>query len=198
MVSKDKVTKLKRCLSEALANEHMPAKKILCLTGKIIALGTTFSPVAGLRMCALYALLKSKGSWYDRLVLSDEARKEVSFWSSSLQQYNGQPIWRAPSAVRVVYSDAGDTGFGGYTVQHGRQWSEQEAEESSTWRELRAVGEVLETVAPKMINHRIQWFTDNQNAVRIIQVGSRKENLQVEPLRIFELTLRYSIRLEPE
>ena len=49
-----------------------------------------------------------------------------------------------------------------------------------------------------MINHRIRWFTDNQNVVRIIQVGSGKENLQAEALRIFELTVRYSIRLEPE
>ena len=203
MVPHDKVTKLQRYLSEALENEQMPAKKIASLTGKIIALGIAIGPVTRLRTRALYALLESKSSWYDRLVLSDEARREVSFWSSSLQQYNGQPIWRAPSAVRVVYSDASDTGFGGYTVQHGGhvvqgQWSEQEAGESSTWRELRAVGEVLETVAPKMINHRIRWFTDNQNVVRIIQVGSGKENLQVEALRIFELTVRYSISLEPE
>lgn len=88
---------------------------------------------------------------------------------NSLQHYNGQPIWRSPSALRVVYSDASDTG---YTVEHGShvvhgQWSIQEAKESSTWRELKAVAEILESVACKLSNLRVCWFTD-QN---IIQVG---------------------------
>ena len=34
--------------------------------------------------------------------------------------------------------------------------------------------------------------------MRIIQVGSGKENLQAEALRIFTLALQYSIKLEPE
>ena len=47
--------------------------------------------------------------------------------------------------MRVVYSDASDTGFGGYTVEHGyhmaqEQWSQNEAACSSTWRELRKGG----------------------------------------------------------
>jgi len=51
--------------------------------------------------------------------------------------------------VRVVFSDASDTGFGGYTVEHGGliangQWSREVAQQSSTWRELRAVRLVLE------------------------------------------------------
>ena len=39
--------------------------------------------------------------------------------------------------MRVVYSDASGTGFGGYTVEHGPQvahgqWSDWEARQSST------------------------------------------------------------------
>ena len=55
---------------------------------------------------------------------------------------------RLPSAVRVVYSDASDTGYGGYVVEHGPcvaygQWTTHEAHQSSTWRELTAVLRVL-------------------------------------------------------
>ena len=51
---------------------------------------------------------------------------------------NCQPIWQSPSAVRVVYADASDTGYGGYVVEHGDcvvygQWTEHEAQQSSTW-----------------------------------------------------------------
>ena len=50
----------------------------------------------------------------------------------------------------MVYSDASDVGYGGYMVEHGNrvtngQWSEREAQESSTWRELRAVRLTLES-----------------------------------------------------
>ena len=50
----------------------------------------------------------------------------------------------SPSAVRVVFTDASETGFGGYTIEHGchiahSQWTQQEMHHSSTWRELAAV-----------------------------------------------------------
>ena len=86
--------------------------------------------------------------WSDVLEISPEARHELMFWKASLAEYSFQPIWHVPSAVRVVYSDASDTGYGGYVVEHGQcvsygQWTRSEAEQSSTWRELAAVLLVL-------------------------------------------------------
>ena len=57
-------------------------------------------------------------------------------------------IWHSPSAIRVVYSDASNTGYGGYMVEHSCHiaqglWLPQEAKLSSTWRELWAVFKVL-------------------------------------------------------
>ena len=54
--------------------------------------------------------------------------------------------------VCTQYSDASDTGYGGYTVEHGMHiaqgnWLPDEAKQSSTWRELVAVGRVLMSVA---------------------------------------------------
>ena len=88
------------------------------------------------------------------LTLSAEAREEINFWYSSLEEYNSQPIWHTPSAVRVVYTDASDTGYGGYVVEHADcvsygQWTCQKAEHSSTWRELSAVLRVLQAVSEK-------------------------------------------------
>ena len=133
----------------------------------------------------------------------EAAREEIEFWLSSLESYNGQSIWVRPSATRVAYSDASNTGFGGYIVEHGPyvahgQWSEWEANQSSTWRELAAVGKILNSVANKLANNRIKWFTDNQNVVRILQVGSRKEHLQDLAVNILKTSLEHSIRLEPE
>ena len=94
------------------------------------------------------------------LTLSHEASKELEFWSRGLDGYNAQPIWHTPSAVRVVYSDASDTGYGGYVVEHGAsvsygQWTPLEAEYNSTWRELAAVWFVLLPVDNSLTNHRV-------------------------------------------
>ena len=115
----------------------------------------------------------------------------------------GSQFGGGPSAVRVACSDTSDTGYGGYTVLHGMHvahgcWKEHEAKQSSTWRELVAVARVMESVANKLGSTRVRWFTDNQNVVRILQVGSGKAHLQVEALRVFELCVQYQIHLEPE
>ena len=94
-------------------------------------------------------------------------------------EWNLQNIWRSLSAIRVVYSDASGSGFGGYTMEHGPQivhgqWVEWEAQQSSTWRELKAVHIVLQALAPKLQNERLRWLTDNQNVVRIVLHGSKK------------------------
>ena len=102
-----------------------------------------------------------------QLQLSDKAKQELEFWLAQVKQLNGQNLWPKPSAVRVVYSDASDTGYGGYAVEHGGQiatgqWDLEESRQSSTWRELRAVRMVLMSFESQLQNERVRWFTDYQ------------------------------------
>ena len=101
-----------------------------------------------------------------KLTLSDGASQEIDFWLSKITKLNSTHIWPKSSAVRVVYSDASATGYGGYMVEHGNliangQWSPDEAKQSSTWREPRAVKMVLESFQSKLKHERVRWFTDN-------------------------------------
>ena len=43
------------------------------------------------------------------LVLSGRVKAVLSFWLTGSDEFNSQPVWHNPSAVRVVYSDANDT-----------------------------------------------------------------------------------------
>ena len=152
---------------------------------------------------SMYTVLESRLSWWDSLSMSEAAHQELEFWNACLTDYNCQPIWHSPSAIRVVYSDASDTGYGGYVVEHGPcvtygQWEEHEACQSSTWRELAAVLRVLTAVADKLVNFRVRWFTDNQNVSRILQIGSKKPSLHSLALKVFSLVVQHQIRLEPE
>ena len=78
------------------------------------------------------------------------------------------------------------------------QWSKYEATLSSTWRELKAVSLVLDSFAARLAGHRVKWFTNNQNVVRIVEAGSKKQHLQSIALSIFVTYFRQDIRLDME
>ena len=81
-------------------------------------------------------------------------------------------------------------GYGDYIVEHGShvvcgQWSLTESLKSSTWRELRAVELTLQSLLSDLSGHRVKWYTDNQNVVRTLLVGSKKAELHTGAIRIF-------------
>ena len=190
-------------LKRTAQKPKLSARFLASLVGRIISMGLAVGPVSRFMTRSLYAVLESRLMWCDMLTITEEARSELDFWSANLTDYKTQPIWHSPSAVRVVYSDASDTGYGGYVVEHGYhaaygQWSLSESRQSSTWRELTAVWRVLQSLEKKLANLCIRWFSDNQNVVRILQVGSRQPHLQGIALKIFALSVRSHIHLQPE
>ena len=159
-IPEEKIKALKSKLVEIKSVRFVPARHLASVIGKISSMSLGLGPVSRLMTRSLYATLNKKLSWFQSLEISSEASTEVEFWLARLEEFNGQDIWPKPSAVRVVYSDASATGYGGYTVEHGNlvasgQWSSQEATQSSTWRELRAVRMVLESFKNKLRNERI-------------------------------------------
>ena len=97
----------------------MPARALASLIGKIVAMSPALGPVTRLMTRSLYAMLNSRRSWCQQVVLSPEAREELLFWQRQIGSFNGQSIRPSPSVIRVVYSDASSTGYGGYYVEHG-------------------------------------------------------------------------------
>ena len=202
-VPRDRLTAVACKLQRACQLKLVPAKQLASVVGSIISMGLAIGPVSRFMTRSLYTLLNTKLSWWEMLEVTPEAHQELEFWKACLDDYNCQPIWHSPSAVRVVYSDASDTGYGGYVVEHGPcvaygQWTTHEAHQSSTWRELTAVLRVLSAVAVKLMNFRVRWFTDNHNVARILLVGSKMALLQATALKIFSLSVQYQIRLETE
>ena len=72
------------------------------------------------------------------------------------------------------------------------------AVQSPTWRELSAVCLVLYSVANKLVNAQVRWFTGKQNVVWTLQVGSKKPHLQKIALKVLSPAIHFQIRLEPE
>lgn len=141
-----KIEVLRSILAATLDKDYIPAKHIASIVGKIISMSIVLGPVARLMMRSLYTLLNNQKFWFQRLTISTEARTELSFWSKTYRTYGRviQPLkWSSGS------------GFGGYTMERGPQivhgqWSEWEAQQRSTWRELKAVHTLLQALAPKL------------------------------------------------
>jgi hypothetical protein len=187
----EKIENLKNLIKVSLQSRDMSAKDIAGIVGRIISMGLGIGPITRLRTRCLYALLESRLSWYDKLIVTNDATEELAFWLENLE------------LVRVVCSDASDSGYGGYVVEQGChiahcQWNTEEMGKSSTWRELMAVARILPSVAHKLTNHRVRWFTDNQNVVRILTNGSRLPDLQTVAVEIFKFVFQNSISVEPE
>ena len=104
---------------------------------------------------------------------------------------------------KVVYSDASHSGYAGYEVQsisgiaHG-QWSMLESAQSSTWRELKAVYNVLLSLRDILAHSRIKWFTDNTSVCIIVEKGSMNRDLQDIAVEIFSFCMVNCISLEIE
>ena len=181
----------------------IPARLLASVIGKIVSMPLALGPITRLMTCGMYAVLNTRVSWCQLLALSAEAKSEMLFWQNKINLFNGQDLWPKSSAIRIVYSGASNMGYGGYTVEHGGQiangqWSKEEAAQSSTWRELRAVKMVLESFESKLQNEKVRWFTDNQNVVRIILNWRKKPALQQEALAIFDTSVKARIHVEPE
>ena len=118
-IPESKLQRLQNQLSKKDGFHPIPAKALASIIFKIVALSPAMGPVTRLMTCSLYSVLSSRRSWCQLLVLSPEARDELLFWQRQINLFNGQNIWPSPSAVQVVYSDASNTGYGGYCVEHG-------------------------------------------------------------------------------
>ena len=118
-----------------------------------------------------------------------------------MRALNGVLFWPTPFAPsKVLFSDASSRGCAGFiqgsTLLCHRNWSTEESQKSSTWRELVAIKFALEAFDNHLAGQRVHCNTDNKNVVRIIQVGSMVKELQDIALNISLFTSHRQIHLD--
>ena len=73
----------------------------------------------------MYHDILSAEFWSQHIALSPEAMQEVQCWKESFDDCRGQPIWKTDPRIDVIaYSDASDSGWGGYRINVAGSWSE--------------------------------------------------------------------------
>ena len=163
----------------------LKARYLASIIGKIMSMSLAIGPVRRLMTRSMYALFNTRKHWSQSLALTLEAKEELQFWIKYIDHINRKEIWLSPSAVSIVCQCHRIWWLQhGCHVAHG-SWSKEKMTQSSTWKELREVRVVLESLLPKLKNERVHWFSDNQNVVRILDIGSKKPDLQKEALALF-------------
>ena len=99
-----------------------------------------------------------------------------------------------------MFSGASSTGCGtfiqGSSLFCHRNWSTEESQKSSTWRELFAIKFSLNAFDGQLVGRRVRCFNDNQIIVRIAVVGSMVKDLHDIALDVFLLASQRNIQLD--
>ena len=207
LVSERRVKSLREQLTYLFYKQRPNAKECARLTGLIISMYFALGPVARLRTRGLYDTILKRRTWFHRTEWAVDARNEVEFWYYCFEEFHGRLFISDPSIVAVIstWSDASDVAWGGFALSCGEHsakgnWPHEtrQANKSSTWRELKAIELVLESLVHLLKGKECRHRTDNQAAAHILQVGSKVPELQQLACKIFTFCREFGIKLIPE
>lgn len=199
-----RIEKLSSDLNDICASLEFSAcvhvKNIASIVGQIISMSASCGNVTQIMTRYLHLITNSRSSWNSFVWVHDQAKQELHFWRDKLSSLNGILFWPIPFVPsKVLFTDASLTGCGGFIqgsslVCH-KNWSAEESQKSSTWRELVAINFALEAFDNHLAGQAVTCNTDNQNVVRIIQAGSMVKELQDIALNVFLFTSQRQIHL---
>jgi hypothetical protein len=179
-------------------------KLVAQIAGQVVSMSRGVGPLVFIHSRHLYHAIESRISWMAHIPLSSDAVKELQFWLQNVERLNGVELFsQLVQFDNLVFSDASNTAYGGYTVNNGQyllcqgNWSPVECGKSSTWRELKAVDNILLSLCVKFKHHKVQWFTDNQNVVRVIARGSMRHDLHTLAHSICQTCTLNHIQISP-
>jgi hypothetical protein len=178
-------------------------RKVLELAGSIISIRHVIGDVSVLRTRSMYGVVGTTRTW-DQEIQVDGIIADLEFWADILDAPLSRSLRQAEEARVEVQSDASATGSAAvFKLQTGRQvvvvreWTLEESQRSSTWRELKIVAYALAAVERTTISRQTVWWeTDNQAVAVLVRKGSMKPDLQKLAVEIYEITKKLRIVLK--
>lgn len=203
-VPKTKVEKIHANIEKILLDNRSTARNMASVLGKIISLIPAFGNVCQLMTRNLCMSVCQRHTWDSYFQIPLSVVTELEFWKSNcyiLPNLLICPIQQTPE--RVIFSDASIYASAGFIdgnvlqVAHD-MFTEHEQLKSSTWRELKSVKFILESMSRQLAGKLVKIYTDNQNVVHICQVGSMKADLHELAMGIYSICIVNSITIEVE
>ena len=179
---------------------YVTARDCASITGHIMSMSPVLGNLTRLKTRFLYKVIDSRSTWDSRfnIGLHNDCLSEIFFWKNNIVSLNSRNIVPYQAPFLLSFSDASNKACGVYLVgteevSH-RMWSSSEAEKSSTWRELKAVHFALTSFKNSVQGKSVKWHSDNQGAVRIVDIGSPNTELHSIALDIFDFCRNFNVR----
>ena len=193
-----------------LESDSVLKKDLASVVGILMSFIKALGPIVRLKTRALYSCIhEGDFGWHQRIVLSDRAKLELSFWMENLAQLDGFPLANKHFSVTPTYFKAGDaSGTGCYlALVSGTQetlistsFTRDQRLKSSTWREAFVIySHYVSSPASaleRFRDSRIRHFTDNRGVTSIFEIGSPNLELQVMAEEVYAVCKRLNITLE--
>ena len=173
-----KIRKLKRTIVRCLHKEVVTKRELARITGQCIAMSKAIIPgKLLLRNC--YRVLSTKKSWDDEVTLTEEAKKDLRWWHSAINSWNGAPLGNTAIAAQVE-TDASSWGWGAAydNYRASGTWTNQIGFRHSNYRELLAVLMAIESFKEKLKGRHVQILSDNVTTVAYVnRMGGPSKDL---------------------
>jgi len=187
---------------------YVTARDCASIAGHAMSMSPVWGNLTRLKTRFLYKVIESRPSWDSRfnigfnIGLHNECLSEIFFWKNNIISLNSRAILPYHAPLLVSYSDARSVACGAFLVGTNevshRMWSPCEAAKSSAWRELKGIYFALTTFKTLVQGKSVKWHSDNQGAVRIVDVGSPHPELHSIALDIFDFCRTNNVILVPQ
>ena len=113
----EKIDALKTSIKVFAKRPFATPKDASRITGRLISLLPAFDKITRLFTRHLYQFIDDHYLLYDQKSLNAEVKGELKIWLKNLDAKNGHNIKHNPTITKIIYSDASDSGYGGYILQ---------------------------------------------------------------------------------
>ena len=203
--SPKRVASLEKSLKNVMEGlPYLTARGLSKIAGKIMSTKWVLGNITHLKTRHMYNMIDNRFAWDKRMSINyyPQVIHELAFWRKNFNDLNVKPIrsYRVPDVV--IASDASATGLGAHTrvgtkemIVH-KNFSPEEADTSSTHKEVYAIMYALVSFKHFCKDKSVLWFTDNFGASRVVPKGSGVPALQEMAEKIHSICESNAIILE--
>ena len=117
--------KLKSLLGSAIRDRSSSYRELARIAGSIISVALTIGPISRLFTRQMYLAIESRSAWGNTLHFSTALLEELRFWYCNIGLFNGYSLRPPPDLSTVIFSDANDVGFGGFSDRFATYYNAQ-------------------------------------------------------------------------
>ena len=198
-----RIGKILTAIAELVRVGRVSARQVSSVAGQIVSTELVMGPITGLFTREMYKFIEGSPVWDNKTQVTDMVAKEFNFWSSNIEEFNVRHLHEARAPVSAkVNSDASAVAGGavlrldGEYLEAHKNFSTDEINESSTWRELDTVRFAMAAFKDRLSGRVVYWETDNKGVVSICRKGSPKTALQEMARQIYFSCRREDIKLD--